>query len=1158
MIAALKCMQWEALLRIVLAVLVLVGFWVPANAQDFQSESVDLREDVEFVPIPEWVHVLPVPSPSETQLTSATSGTFDLLLDRQTKWHPGGYSYYQRSTELITDRSGLEMAGQVLRTFDPATMSLDFSFIRVIRDGQEQNHAEDTKITLIRQEDELDLGVIDGNVTAFVLLQDIQVGDIIDVAVSGEVSLPLWPEHRFESWRTNFNVPLARNHFRLLWPSDKPFYSARRATDIEPVVTQLGDLSEYVIDIEHSEAIEPENGTPVWYQVNGSIDFSTMNSWSEVSEWAVPLYEGFEDLPEDFLRKLDEIAAKWPEPEDRLTEALRLVQDQIRYVAIAIGPGSFIPREPAEVLRLGYGDCKDKSQLLVASLRHLGIDAWPALTHIEQGPSLPERLPSIIAFDHVIVKAVSAGQVYWLDPTQSHQGGRGTTISLPDYGYALPIAEGQIELEVIDPLIGSELTRLTNERFIFPADGDVAMRLEVETHFLSYEADGLRYGLAVTSTENVEKTYIDFYQETYPGLTTVHPPEFSDDLDANLIVVHEAYEMRRETFDDAEFDTGLPLKAFSIRNLLHQPGHEQRQTPLEIPYGLRREHVIQIEAPGRSYSQQDTFHQEAPGVQFSRSIESNGDSQALTFTLATVQRSVGAIEAGQIHELAVTVNEMTNLTHKLPAIQKTIAEQLDLSVDDLIEASIDLQAMVDAIDASDRVETLQTLNSLVESPDLPSHIIGLLHQLRAELLDRLDRKRAARAAYEEGIELFPYLPEAYFSLADVYTDLDDYAGAARTLRRLAEKHPDAAKRLRDTYFSSLDRELVLAKHRDERFELTRALVDAGYKAEDQTGSWDGMYTTLIEGFVERERMDEARELIDRISSPGVLASLMVDREYELLWPALEEHAGKDLSRAIEKNFKNIEEAFNSNPQDREVAIEYVQALGDVGKFELAVEVAAPYVADLAKVEAIGQEAFWFVNAYAYALRAAGDNASAYEVMSDLVDLDISSHPSLVGMSINMIEFFEHDGRFEEALASANKLAGLDENFANDFGWMWIYETQACALHQLGRAEDSAQVLQVMSEKRAGNPAAYTKALLCMNRLDQAEEYVISRLTDRDPTDTILMTFLRPKESPTSGTFLAELVRRADLVKRRQAVQDALIVVGREIQIDGFTNFWASF
>ena len=100
-----------------------------------------------------------------------------------------------------------------------------------------------------------------------------------------------------------------------------------------------------------------------------------------------------------------------------LAEALRFVQSDIRYVSISIGTNSHRPYAPAVVLHRRYGDCKDKSALLVTILRDLGINAKPVLVSVSYRKGFGDWLPSPKLFDHAIVRVELDGRQYWLDPT---------------------------------------------------------------------------------------------------------------------------------------------------------------------------------------------------------------------------------------------------------------------------------------------------------------------------------------------------------------------------------------------------------------------------------------------------------------------------------------------------------------------------------------------------------------------------------------------------------------------------------------------------------------------------------------------------------------------------------------------------------------------
>src|SRR5690606_21899698 len=123
----------------------------------------------------------------------------------------------------------------------------------------------------------------------------------------------------------------------------------------------------------------------------------------------------------------------------RAFAALRLVQDELRYVSLSVGAGGYWARKPQEVIASGFGDCKDKALLLAVILKRLGIEAAVALTDVDAGPALPEEVPMLGAFDHAIVRIRHDGASHWVDPTASHQGGGFSTAAPPPFAWALPL-----------------------------------------------------------------------------------------------------------------------------------------------------------------------------------------------------------------------------------------------------------------------------------------------------------------------------------------------------------------------------------------------------------------------------------------------------------------------------------------------------------------------------------------------------------------------------------------------------------------------------------------------------------------------------------------------------------------------------------------------
>lgn len=99
---------------------------------------------------------------------------------------------------------------------------------------------------------------------------------------------------------------------------------------------------------------------------------------------------------------------------DRL---LAYLQSQVRYTGVEFDDAAIVPRSPAETLARRFGDCKDKSALLVALLRAADIPAYLALLSGGWGPDIDPTLPGLGNFNHAIVY-VPATPPIWIDATE--------------------------------------------------------------------------------------------------------------------------------------------------------------------------------------------------------------------------------------------------------------------------------------------------------------------------------------------------------------------------------------------------------------------------------------------------------------------------------------------------------------------------------------------------------------------------------------------------------------------------------------------------------------------------------------------------------------------------------------------------------------------
>lgn len=125
-----------------------------------------------------------------------------------------------------------------------------------------------------------------------------------------------------------------------------------------------------------------------------------------------------------------------------------LLQEQVRYFALVMGDGNYLPASAEQTWSRRYGDCKGKTALLLAMLGALGIEAEPTLVSVAAGDALDGALPQLGMFDHVLVRARINGRIYWLDGTR--QGDRQlATLASTAHPFALPLTAAGAAIEAI-------------------------------------------------------------------------------------------------------------------------------------------------------------------------------------------------------------------------------------------------------------------------------------------------------------------------------------------------------------------------------------------------------------------------------------------------------------------------------------------------------------------------------------------------------------------------------------------------------------------------------------------------------------------------------------------------------------------------------------
>ncbi|MDR7333515.1 DUF3857 domain-containing protein [Roseateles asaccharophilus] len=504
--------------------------------------AVPVGAGYRFGPVPGWVK--PVPEASASTAKPAAPGTKarrDPLVDLQIQVAPKSATVgWTRLQRVALDTSTLREVSEPQIGFNPAYQQLVIHQVAVIRDGRREDRLKDARIELMRREQQLERQMIDGVRTALVVINDVRVGDVVDVAYSIEGENPIFEGHFAALLTLADDVPIDRLHLRIESPPDRPLQVKGLATALQPERFEEGGRQVLRLVREQVAPVTEEVNTPPWFKVYPALHVSDYGSWADVNQWAQRLFAA-EPADAALAERVAAIRAQGGTPQEQVAAALRFVQDEVRYFSASLGESSHRPKPAARTLAERLGDCKDKVVLLNALLTGLGLDARPVLVSVFRNRGVFGFLPSHNVFDHVISRVQLGEQVYFLDPTMNGQGLSLERRGYFPYGAGLVVGPGTEALTAIAP------PAFAVDSMSFRQDWNLADLKKPAQLRTSFKAAGLaaerwRANAAQAGVDRLAEAVGGQYVKAVPGLVSVGAPELVDDRASNEIELKLAFE----------------------------------------------------------------------------------------------------------------------------------------------------------------------------------------------------------------------------------------------------------------------------------------------------------------------------------------------------------------------------------------------------------------------------------------------------------------------------------------------------------------------------------------------------------------------------------------------------------------------------------------
>ena len=388
--------------------------------------------------------------------------------------------------------------------------------------------------------------------------------------------------------------PILQSAYALRVPKGTNFKWKALHCRLDPQILHEEETSTYLWTYGETPALKKEYNMPATNDIVPRLSYSSVESWEAVYSWYRDIAKDRYTVDQAIEKMVEELTADLLTKDDKIRAIYHFVASQIRYVGIELGQGAYQPTPADQVLNVRYGDCKDKTTLMIAMLDLVGIEAFPVMLNPAPYQHIDPELPSLGQFSHLIAAIPRENGGYiWLDPTAD-------TCSYGDLparnrgrkGFVIRRDRG----EFVDiPISTPESNRLAVDTEIaLTEDGTIQGTMRIDT-LGQYNVEA-RLEYKRVSPSAWKDTLAVGLSKQFPGVR-VDAVQISDLEDLNVPVqlnVAFTVEDYAEPVDD-RLMFPLPIDEFSDYAEIFAA--TERQHPLDLSYPMQMKKTIQIALP---------------------------------------------------------------------------------------------------------------------------------------------------------------------------------------------------------------------------------------------------------------------------------------------------------------------------------------------------------------------------------------------------------------------------------------------------------------------------------------------------------------------------------------------------------------------------------
>lgn len=599
------------------------NYYVYGSSPNYSPSNVTVYQ----TPPPEWIN--PVSFPEIKPSDGMEADPSFLLTDIQ--YDISSNTEYIHTAFKIWNAIDLQHLSQLQIDFDPSYENMTIHECKVFRDGRWISKLDMNELRVLQREKSLKDFIYTSRLTVLAFFEDVRIGDIIDCSFSRTGSLF---KQFAEIFPIQYQIPPEKQYLRIIKPSNRIFQTQIFPSDWSQYLIETDN--ECVLEMTTNSAIKKEKNQPFGYRNSGYFEISENSDWNQTSSELIPLYLLNDSLSND--PEAMQLVNKWKENstslEEQAIQAVRFVQDEIRYVGIESGIDGFKPTDPLVTLQRRFGDCKGKSQLLRAFLSMLGIHSDICLVNTNLRECIKDYFPNRFLFNHAIIRITLHDHFVFVDSTIPNEGGNLNQSYCP-FNCGLVIDEDRVELvPIFQEIANPEIECKTD--LDLSSDNQINLNLNIDF-----------YGIQATLSRNTwkkigfKKMIEDFknhLEAQFDDISMTTTPQIVDDRATNHLKISALIQLD-EPWSTAgnKSDRYLIYIPYFLNPFVNQKLDNERKTP----YRINPTHIKETITINRGFIAAENHTIEDPAFVFK--VNSN-DPHKVEFELNTLQEQVSVEE----------------------------------------------------------------------------------------------------------------------------------------------------------------------------------------------------------------------------------------------------------------------------------------------------------------------------------------------------------------------------------------------------------------------------------------------------------------------------------------------------------------------------------